>query len=149
MKIDSFLAPENVLVDVRTHDKAALLHELSQRAAANIHISSEAIFNELSKREQLGSTGIGGGVAIPHARLFGISKPFALVARLKPSINFDAIDDRPVDVVFVLLLPLGSNKDHLNALAAMSRKLRDRAVVEKLRASLDANAFYEALTTTK
>lgn len=149
MKISSFLAPGNVLVDIRTPDKAALLHELSQKAAIDTHIPSESIFNELSKREELGSTGIGGGVAIPHARLPEIAKPFALVARLKPSINFDAIDDRPVDLVFLLLIPLASNKDHLNALATISRKLRDRAVVEKLRASLDANAFYEALTTTK
>lgn len=149
MKINSFLLPGNVLVDVRTSDKVALLHELSQKAAAGTRIPAETIFNELSKREELGSTGIGEGVAIPHARLPGITKPFALAARLKPPINFDSIDSRPVDLVFLLLVPITSNKDHLNALATMSRKLRDRAIVEQLRASLDADTFYEALTESK
>ena len=89
MKIKSFLAPESVLLDLRVSDKAALLRELAQRATNVVHVSSEAIFNELLRREELGSTGIGEGVAIPHARLLGVEKPFALVARLRPPVNFN------------------------------------------------------------
>ncbi len=149
MKIDEFLSADSVLFDIRFPDKITLLRELSQRAASRIHVPSETIFNELSKREQLGSTGIGDGVAIPHARLHGISKPFALAVRLKSPLNFDSIDDRPVDLVFLLLTPPSSSKDHLNALATVSRKLRDRSVVGALRASSDAEAFYGALIKTK
>jgi PTS system nitrogen regulatory IIA component len=149
MKIEEFLSADSVLLDMRFPDKLTLLRELSQRAASRVSIPADTIFNELSKREALGSTGIGEGVAIPHARLQGLSKPFAFAARLKPQLNFESIDDRPVDLVFLLLTPAASSKDHLNALATVSRKLRDRAVVEALRASPGEKAFYDALTRAK
>jgi PTS system nitrogen regulatory IIA component len=145
--IKSLLASESIAFDVRANDKFALLRDLSQRAASVIDVPAGAIFHALSKREELGSTGIGAGVAIPHARLAEITKPFALAARLKPAVNFNSIDGRHVDLVFLLLVPLSSDKDHLNVLAAISRLLRDRGVVERLRGSTDAGAFYNALTT--
>ncbi len=145
MKIKNFLAPDSVVLDVRAADKVALLRDLAQRAANAAHISAQTIFNELSRREELGSTGIGGGIAIPHARFAGIDAPVAVAARLKPPINFDSIDGLPVDLVFVLLIPSSSNTDHLNALAAVSRKLRERPVVEQLRLSRDAESFYRVL----
>ncbi len=146
MKITSFLAPGSVILDVRASDKIALLRDLAQRAANVVHVPSQTIVNELTRREELGSTGIGSGVAIPHARFAGIEKPFAMVARLKPPVNFDAIDGLPVDLVFLLLIPLSANTDHLNVLATISRRLRDRAAVDLLRSSKDEGSFYRALT---
>ncbi|MFA5955383.1 PTS sugar transporter subunit IIA [Hyphomicrobium sp.] len=146
MKITSFLAPGSVILDVRASDKIALLRDLAQRAANIVHVPSQTIVNELTRREELGSTGIGSGVAIPHARFAGIEKPFAMVARLKPPVNFDAIDGLPVDLVFLLLIPLSANTDHLNVLATISRRLRDRAAVDLLRSSKDEGSFYRALT---
>lgn len=146
MKIESFLSPSDVVVDLRASDKVALLRDLSQRAGRRAHVSADAIFAELSRREALGSTGIGGGVAIPHTRLAGITKPIALAARLRPAINYDAIDGRLVDLTFLLLLPPDTTTDNLNALAAISRKLRDRDVVDKLRNSSDAGVFFNVLT---
>ncbi len=146
MKITSFLAPGSVILDVRASDKIALLRDLAQRAANIVHVPSQTIVNELTRREELGSTGIGGGVAIPHARFAGVEKPFAMVARLKPPVNFDAIDGLPVDLVFLLLIPLSANTDHLNVLATISRRLRDRTAVDLLRSSKDEGSFYRALT---
>ncbi|MBS0232485.1 MAG: PTS sugar transporter subunit IIA [Proteobacteria bacterium] len=146
MKIKSFLRPESVLIDLRVPDKPALLRALAQVAANTVHVSSESVFTEIARREELGSTGIGEGVAIPHARVAGVEKAFALAARLRPPVNFDSIDGRPVDLVFLLVAPQSSNTEHLNLLAAVSRKLRDRSVVEQLRTSVDAEDFYRALT---
>jgi PTS system nitrogen regulatory IIA component len=146
MKIKSLLAPDGVVLDMRSPDKAALLRDLAQRASIAAHVPPETIFNALARREELGSTGIGGGIAIPHARFPSIVAPVAIAARLKPPVNFDAIDGRPVDLVFVLLVPSSANGDHLNALAAVSRRLRERSVVERLRLSPSVEAFYGALT---
>jgi PTS system nitrogen regulatory IIA component len=145
MKIKSLLAPDSVVLNMRSPDKAALLRDLAQRASIAAHVPAETIFDALSRREELGSTGIGGGVAIPHARFPGIVAPVAIAARLKPPVNFDAIDGLPVDLVFVLLVPSASNSEHLNALAAVSRRLRERPVVEQLRMSTSADTFYRAL----
>ena len=108
---------------------------------------AETVFAELDKRERLGSTGIGDGIAIPHAKYVGLSETIGLVARLKPALDFDAVDGRPVDLVFLLLAPASSDKMHLNALAAVSRRLRNREVIAKLRASPDAASFYSLLTS--
>ena len=102
--------------------------------------------NEIEKRDELGSTGIGGGVSIPHARLREVKKPFGLLARLKSRSSSTAIDGQPVDIVFLLLLPASSQLDQLNALAAVARKLRDRDVLEKLRNATSSTQFYRAVT---
>ncbi|MET0407380.1 MAG: PTS sugar transporter subunit IIA [Hyphomicrobium sp.] len=146
LKIQSFLAPGSIALDMRAPDKITLLRDLAQRASKLVPLSSTDIFAELSRREELGSTGIGGGVAIPHARFPGIEAPVALAARLKPPINFDAIDGLPVDLLFVLLVPSSASGDHLNALAAVSRKLRERSIVDQLRTIKDAEGFYRLLT---
>jgi PTS system nitrogen regulatory IIA component len=98
------------------------------------------------KREELGSTGVGGGVAIPHARLPELHQVFGLSARLKKPIDFDAIDQRPVDIVFLLLTPAAEQGDHLNALAAVARKLREPERLKELRASENDAALYLAMT---
>lgn len=144
--ISSFLSPSDVLLDVRSPDKLSLLRDLARHAAPSTGLSSDVIVTELMKREQLGSTGMGGGVAIPHARYLGLKKPFGLVARLKPAVDFEAIDDLPVDLVFVLLVPAAAEGDHLNMLAAVSRRMRSREVTQKLRVIQDPNIFYRLIT---
>jgi PTS system nitrogen regulatory IIA component len=96
----------------------------------------------------LGSTGIGGGIAIPHGRMSALTKPCGLFARLAQPVDFDSIDERPVDIVFLLVAPEGAGADHLKALARVSRLLRDRALVDNLRATENADALYALLVET-
>ena len=150
MKIEEFLAPEDVLVGVGAHDKGRLLAELSARAAERLGREPGEIAREVAKREGLGSTGMGGGIAIPHARLADLDKPFGLLARLKRPLDFDAVDGRPVDLVFLLLQPAASQGD-LNALAAVARALRDAERLQKMRAAPSSDELYSAIaahTTT-
>jgi PTS system nitrogen regulatory IIA component len=145
MKIKDFLAPSDVAIDIPATDKAGLLNELARRAASALGLSADAVVNEIEKRDELGSTGIGGGVSIPHARLREVKKTFGLFARLKNPIEFDAVDGQPVDLVFLLLLPAASQLDQLNALAAVARKLRDRSVLKTLRAATSSTELYRAV----
>jgi len=144
MAIKEFLSPDDVLLDVRATDKIALLHDLAKRAAATLGIDVAAVSAALIKREELGSTGMGAGVALPHARLAEISVPFGVLARLRKKIDFAAIDGAPVDLVFLLLLPSTPEGDQLNALAAVARKLRNAQVAAELRHARDAREMYGA-----
>lgn len=144
MEIKDFLAPSHVMIDLRAFDKVRLLHELAQRAAATLDLASDAVSGALLQREELGSTGTGGGIAFPHARLPGVSKPFGMLVRLAKAIDFDAIDGRPVDIICLLLLPANPQGEQLNALACAARTLRDRETVRNLRGAADAAAFYRA-----
>jgi PTS system nitrogen regulatory IIA component len=146
MQIKKFLSPDDVLVDLRAADKDALLRDLSQRAAMEARIDPAIVANEIDKREQLGSTGMGAGIAIPHARLPGLAKPVGVLARLRRPIDFAAIDAKPVDLVFLLLLPPTSHGDQLTALAAVARKLRDVATAKSLRNAADAAEIYRVIT---
>ena len=103
MKISEFLSPSNVVVDVAAADKQKLLQNVGGKAGAIVDVLPERILAELRKREELGSTGVGGGVALPHARFHQISKPTGLLLRLRKAIDFDAVDGEPVDIVFLLL----------------------------------------------
>jgi PTS system nitrogen regulatory IIA component len=142
---DLLTGPEAVLASVKASGKKAVLAELAGRAAALFELDERRLFDRLLERERLGSTGIGGGIAIPHARMPSISKPVGLFFRLAYPIDFDAIDERPVDIVFLLAAPEGAGADHLKALARVSRLLRDRTLVEKLRATANADALYALL----
>src|SRR5262245_8423261 len=144
MKIKDFLSAADVAVDVRAADKASLLKELATRAAVALNLPVDMVVSEIAKRADLGSTGIGHGVAIPHARLREIKKPLGLLARLKSPIEFDAVDGQPVDLVFLLLLPASSQLDQLNALAAVARKLRDEEVLSRMRRAASATQLYRA-----
>jgi nitrogen PTS system EIIA component len=137
MDIRAFLAQNDVMIDVRASDKAALLQELSTRAALQIALEPTIVSSEILKREQLGSTGVGSGVAIPHARIPGLDRPFGILARLKKAVDFAAIDGQPVDVVFLLLLPGSPGSAQLNALATVARQLRKPAVTHMLRKARD------------
>jgi len=142
---DLLTGPDAVLASVKASGKKALLAELASRAASIFKLDERRLFDRLLERERLGSTGIGGGIAIPHGRLSTLDKPRGLFARLVHPVDFDSIDERPVDIVFLLVAPEGAGADHLKALARVSRLLRDRSLVEKLRATESADALYALL----
>jgi nitrogen PTS system EIIA component len=146
MQIEDFLSPSEITIDIRTPDKVRLLTELARQAAAKLNLPSDAVAEALLKREELGSTGTGGGVAIPHARLAGVKKPFAMLVRLAKSIDFDSIDGQPVDIVCLLLLPTHMHGEQLNALACAARTLRDADAVRHVRRAKDNAALYQAVT---
>lgn len=145
MDTKDFLVPENVVCDLRAGDKVRLLQDLSKRAATALGLEGARVCEALLKREELGSTGTGGGVAIPHARMADVAKPFGILARLRRGIDFAAIDGNPVDVVFLLLLPATAAGDQLNALASVARKLRNPQTIAGLRAAGDAGEMYRTI----
>ena len=145
MKISEFLSPADVLIELRFSDKRQVLLELARRAAASLDLPADKITAELLKREELGSTGTGGGIAIPHARIQSLSKPFGLLARLKQPIDFGAIDAQPVDLIFLLLLPMAAKADPIGALASVARRLRTREALVELRRAQNASEVYSAI----
>lgn len=146
MHVKDFLVSRHILTDLQAAGKAGLLRELSRRAGAALNIAPEPIAAALLKREQLGSTGMGNGFAIPHACVAGVSEPFGMLARLKDPVAFDAVDEQPVDLVFLLLVPEPSQSQQINVLASVARKLRDGKVLEAVRAAKDARAIYQLMT---
>lgn len=145
---DLLRGPDAVLACVKASGKKALLAELAAKAAQAYNLNERRLFDRLLERERLGSTGIGGGIAIPHGRMRGLEKPVGIFARLGQPVDFDSIDERPVDTVFLLLAPEDAGADHLKALARVSRLLRDRGLVDKLRATESADALYALLIET-
>jgi PTS system nitrogen regulatory IIA component len=145
MKISDFLTSREVIIDVPALDKRRLLKDLARLAASTLNCSAEEIASELLKREELGSTGMGNGVALPHARFQVLGKPFGIFARLTQPIDFDAIDERPVDLVFVLLLPATAQSDQLSALACAARRLRAPDELARLRSARTATEIYTSI----
>ena len=145
MKIPDLLSPTDILIDVRASGKRPLLQELAARAAAGLGLPVDRVASCLLKREELGSTGIGKGVALPHARLPELQRPYGILARLRPPIEFDAIDGQPVDLVFVLLLPAAAEDGALAALASVSRTLRSPESLVRLRGATTASELYSAM----
>lgn len=146
MRIADFLSANNVMSGVTAADKKKLLSDLSRKAATMVDVLPDRLLAELLKREDLGSTGMGGGVAIPHARLHQVTKPFGLMVRLRKPIEFDAVDGEPVDLVFLLMLPeAAATGDQLGALASIARKLRDPKVASAIRGASDGRKMYSAL----
>lgn len=145
MKIADLLSPNDVMLDVAAADKQKLLSALARKAGANIGVRPERILAELEKREELGSTGVGGGVALPHARFEQVGKPVGVFVRLRKPIAFDAVDGQPVDMVFLLLLPQTPDSDTLGALASIARKLRKPEITTALRKARDGVEIYRAL----
>jgi PTS system nitrogen regulatory IIA component len=146
MEITDLLAPEAVLPSLKAQGKKQLLQELAERAALLSGQPERRIFETLVERERLGSTGMGQGIAIPHGRLAGLTKIVGLFARMETPIAYDAVDNQPVDLVFLLLAPEGAGADHLKALARVSRLLRNQQTCEKLRAATKAEVLYALLT---
>ena len=129
----SYFVPDVVIPHLRVTSKTEALQVLAQYGADITGVSQSAIVDALLKRERLGTTGIGDGIAIPHCRLPTIERPFGLFARLETAIDFEADDERNVDLIFVLLAPKGADANHLTALARVSRLLRDRSIRDTLR----------------
>lgn len=146
MTLVDLIAPEAVLPSLTATDKKQLLAELAAHASEMCGLEERDIFDVLLQRERLGSTGLGQGVAIPHGKMPGLNQMVGVFARLAAPIDFDAVDDEPVAVVVLLLAPEGAGADHLKALARISRLLRDRPSVQKLKTTKDAAALYAVLT---
>jgi PTS system nitrogen regulatory IIA component len=149
MNIADLLAPDAVLPGLKAQSKKQLLQELAARAHGLTHLSERRIFETLVERERLGTTGVGAGIAIPHGRMTEAKSIVGLFARLEHVIDYEAVDSQPVDLVFMLLAPENAGADHLKALAKVSRLLRDKAIVEKLRQATTAEAIYAILTGEK
>jgi nitrogen PTS system EIIA component len=145
MKISDLLSPTDVMIDVRASNKRLLLQEFAAKAAAGLGLPVETIASCLLKREDLGSTGIGHGVAIPHARLPDLQRPFGLLVKLKQPVEFDAIDGQPVDIVFVLLLPAAVENEALAALALVARTLRSPDNLARLRAAKNTAELFAVM----
>lgn len=146
MEIFQLLSPDGVIANLKANSKKQALQELSARAARVTGQHERVVFDTLLERERLGTTGVGNGIAIPHGRLPGLDKLYGLFARVERPVDFDSIDEMPVDLIFLLLAPESAGADHLKALARVSRLLRDKAVCEKLRGAESADALYALLT---
>jgi len=139
--LNDFLAPGSVVAALAVPTKKTLFQHLGSIAQAAHGIDSALVIERLTERERLGSTGFGGGVAIPHGKIDGLSRVVAVFAQLAEPVDFGAIDDLPVDLVFMLLSPVDAGADHLKALAQVSRVLRDRSLVAKLRGAASDDAL--------
>jgi len=155
MDIVQLLSPSGVVADLAVVSKKQALVELSRMAAPLVGAGwamdgaapdDREIFEVLLERERLGTTGVGSGIAIPHGKLRGLTKLTGLFARLGKPVDFESIDDQPVDLVFVLLAPEAAGADHLKALAKVSRLLRDKAVCDRLRRAGDSAKLFAILT---
>ncbi|MDB5362994.1 MAG: ptsN [Rhodospirillales bacterium] len=146
MNIADLITPQSVIANFRVSSKKQALQELAKKAAALVGQPEKLVFDVLSERERLGTTGVGLGIAIPHGKLPGLDRMTGLFARLDKPVDFEAIDNQPVDLVFLMLAPEDAGADHLKALARVSRLLRDRAVCAKLRGTDNADALYALLT---
>ncbi|HEU0071241.1 MAG TPA: PTS IIA-like nitrogen regulatory protein PtsN [Alphaproteobacteria bacterium] len=148
MEIIDLITPKSVIANLRVTSKKQALQELARFAANLTGEQERAIFDVLLERERLGTTGVGAGVAIPHGKLPGLKRLHGVFARLETPIDFESVDEQPVDLIFLLLAPESAGADHLKALARVSRLLRDREMCEKLRGSDTVDAIYALLSDT-
>ncbi|WP_305987587.1 PTS IIA-like nitrogen regulatory protein PtsN [Roseibium sp. MMSF_3544] len=146
MDLSDLLGKAAVVAGLKAKSKKQAIQELSARAAELTGLSEREIFDTLLQRERLGSTGVGHGIAIPHGKLTRLDRLVGLFAKLDKPVDFDALDDEPVDLVFLLLAPEGAGADHLKALARIARQLRDGTITQGIRSSMDAEEIYGYLT---
>ena len=145
MQLSDFLDCDAIKTSLPGGNKRSLVQQLANLAGQRLGLDPAAIVAGLNEREQLGSTGFGQGVAIPHAKIDGLPEIYALFARLGEPVDYKAIDGRPVDLVFLLLSPPGAGAEHLKALAAISRVTRDAATLERLRGARSRDALAAVL----
>lgn len=146
IEIDGFLAPERILLGWRCASKQQLFLELAATAAASTGLEAATILAPLNQRERLGTTGIGEGIAIPHARVANLDQLAGFFVRLATPVDYDALDDAPVDIVFLLLAPEEATNTQLKALARIARLLRDPQICGRLRREPDPRRLHELLT---
>lgn len=127
--------PDRVVADLKAGSKKQLLSELSRVAAEVAGLHERQVFDVLVERERLGSTGLGNGIAIPHGRIAGLTRVYEVFARVHTPVDFESLDNQPVDLVYMLLAPADAGADHLKALSRVSRLLRDAPTCAKLRGS--------------
>ena len=149
MFISEILSPEAVLTSVKASSKKRVLQEISCCISNTYDLNQSDVFYALQERENLGPTGMGHGVAIPHARVNSVNSIKGLFAKLIKPIDFGSMDSQNVDLIFVLIAPHESGANHLKALAKVSRILRNKSTCEKLRSTLDKSALFSILTTDK
>lgn len=149
MELSEIISVDAVRAPLKATSKKRLLQDLAEFAEQIYGLPSETVYKSLMDREALGPTGVGRGVAIPHARFAGVTEVIGLFARLEKPVDFDSIDRQPVDLVFALFAPEAAGAEHLKALARVSRTLRSDSVCAKLRSTFDATAIYAILTDGK
>ena len=146
MDLSDLINPDAIIGSLKANSKKQAIQALAEKAAGITGVDEREIFDTLVQRERLGSTGVGSGIAIPHGKLAKLDRIVGIFARVARPIDFEALDDQPVDLVFLLLAPEGAGADHLKALARIARLLREPGVAGKLRASGDSTALYAVLT---
>lgn len=147
MQISDILSSERIKCDVRTTSKKASLEILADLiASGDPELTKSEVFNSLLNRERLGSTGLGNGVALPHGRLKHCNKTLGAFVRLETAVEYDAIDDNPVDLLFALLVPEDSTQEHLDLLAKLAEKFSNDGVLEQLKTANNADRTFEILT---
>ena len=146
MQISQIIAPEGVRITGHSTSKKKLFQLLGELTEQVYGVSAEEATGGLLERESLGSTGVGGGVALPHARVSGISSVRGIFVRLEKPLSFDSVDGQPVDLIIALFAPLDGGADHLKSLALISRTMRDPTVREKLRANDAPGTLYAILS---
>lgn len=145
MELADILSQESVIPCAKVASKRQLLQLLADKAAETAHVDAQTVLDTLLAREQLGSTGLGAGLAIPHGKVKGLPEVTAVFARLCQPVEYDSVDEQPVDLVMMLLAPEGSGADHLKALSRVARLLRTEGIVERLRANKDPAKLHELL----
>jgi nitrogen PTS system EIIA component len=145
MTLSDILIRDAIIPILNPVSKKQVFSDLARHIAIITDLSEHQVFESLLHREKLGSTGIGNGIAIPHAKFKSLKGLVGLFARLDKPIEFDALDDAPVDLIFVLLAPEGAGADHLKGLAKIARVLRDQSRLERLRATMDADIIFDVL----
>jgi len=149
MDLSDLIEVQAIMPALKANSKKQLLQLLAEKAAAVTGLPEREIFDTILQRERLGSTGVGNGIAIPHGKLPGIKRIMGVFARLETPVDFEALDDQPVDLVFLLLAQDGAGADHLKALSRIARVLRDPATIAKIRGTSDPVAIHALLSTTQ
>jgi nitrogen PTS system EIIA component len=147
VELADIITPSSIVLNFKScSSKRQVLHELARRMAAVAGVEQQRLVEALTERERLGTTGIGHGIAIPHARLEGLDRLVGLFARLDQPVDFEALDEQPSDLIFLLLAPSAAEADSLKALARISRMLRDPGLRQRLRQEQDPRVVYRMLT---
>ncbi|MFL2780876.1 MAG: PTS sugar transporter subunit IIA [Rhodospirillales bacterium] len=149
MKIADLITPKSIIANLKATSKKQILQEMSRGLSDCIEHNYQNIFDVLLEREKLGTTGVGEGVAIPHGKIQTLDKSYGFFASIERPIDFESIDERPVDLVFLLLAPASSGAEHLKALALVSRLLKNKSSCEKLRGSSTPEALYAILAENR
>lgn len=149
MYLSDLITESAILPALKVNSKKQLLQLIAEKASEISGVAEREIFEVILQRERLGSTGVGNGIAIPHGKLSGVDRIIGVFARLETPVDFEATDEQPVDLVFLLLAPEGAGADHLKALSRIARAMRDANTASKIRGSSDAAAIHTFLSDTQ